>query len=221
MNVAFLGDSITFGYGLGDPEACYTKVLCRENGWVEENYGICGTLMAKAGMNTDDTRSYVDRLPLIFGADYAVVFGGTNDYFWSDHPIEPKEGEGGVAYFRDAVTNICTRINEARRPGTTLIVTPYPHNGVGNFLGGATHNDSSRHDTDQVNYNGHILADYVRVLKQVSAKHRIACLDLHEDFGFEWHIHTSDGCHPNEGGHRLLASVIGRSLRELMAAAAK
>jgi lysophospholipase L1-like esterase len=215
MNIAFLGDSITYGYALDDKTKRYSTVLCGMLGADEENYGITGTLIAKAGLNNEDGKDFVTRLPLIYGADVAVIFGGTNDYFWSDKPIEP-DGEASDKYFACAFERICKLVKENRGDKPTLIVTPYPHNGVGNFLGGTHFRDSSRHDTDAVNYNGARLIDYVNTMVRIAEREGLPCLDLHCDFPFDHKLHTSDGCHPNEAGHAMLAKKIAEALKVII-----
>ena len=88
MKIAFLGDSITLGYALEHREEDrFSAVLCRNLGHEESNFGITGTLMARAGLSASDGTSFVDRCAQMTDAEYAIVFGGTNDYFWSDTPI--------------------------------------------------------------------------------------------------------------------------------------
>lgn len=212
VNIAFLGDSITLGYGLTDPADRFSTLICKANGANEENYGITGTLMARAGMNALDGRCYVDRVKLVSDADKIVIFGGTNDYFWSDTPIFPPSGDESDAYFLNAVRKIFNYCVSLGKGKDTLIVTPYPHNGIGNFYGGKTHEESSRHDTDCVNYNGHRLIDYVSVLDSEAKALGLRVLNLHNIPDFDWKIHTSDGCHPNPEGHRWLAEKIAREL---------
>ena len=212
-HIAFLGDSITCGYGLEDKSRQYATLVSEALGMNEENYGITGTLVAKAGLNRENDNAYVTRIHLIDSADVAVVFGGTNDYFWSDREID---GEG-AEYFSDALEQMIARIRRERSGKVTLFVTPYPHNGVGNYCGGADWKASSRHDTDAVNYNGHVLQDYVRAIVAACERNGMPCLNLHEDFPFDWRVHTMDGCHPNEEGHRLLADAIVHKLMQLTA----
>ena len=213
MTIAFLGDSITCGYGLKEPDARYTALVSARLGLTEENYGITGTLMARAGLNSTNGKDFVSRLPLIDSADVAVIFGGTNDYFWSDMPIRGGEGEG---YFENAAETICQYIRRVRAGRITLVVTPYPHNGVGNYLGGESWKASSRHDTDARNFSGHTLSEYAAALEKACIKFGIPCLNLHRDFAFDHRLHTLDGCHPNEAGHRLLADAIEKCLSGLM-----
>lgn len=210
--IAFLGDSITFGYSLDDKSVKYSTVLSEKLGLAEENYGITGTLMAKAGLNNEDGKDFVSRMGLIDSADVAVIFGGTNDYFWSDKPISGGEDD---SYFEHALETLCKHVCKARAGKITLFVTPYPHNGIGNFLGGEHWKDKSRHDTSALNFNNQRLADYVSVIESVCKKYDLPCLNLHNDFYFEWEKHTTDGCHPNEEGHMLIAEAVYKKLKEL------
>ena len=213
MKIAFLGDSITLGYALEDKSKRYATLVAKNLGMTEENYGITGTLVAKAGLNTEDGKDFVTRAELIDDADVAVVFGGTNDYFWSDKTIY---GEGD-AYFDSALRTIVKRIKEKRAGKVTLFVTPYQHNGVGNYLGGDDWRIArSRHDTTEKNYNGYVLGDYVRAIVAVCEEEGIPYLNLSENFDFAHELHTSDGCHPNEIGHELIAEAVVKKLKTLI-----
>jgi lysophospholipase L1-like esterase len=209
MTIAFLGDSITFGYGLEHKENRYSTLVSQALKMDELNYGITGTLVAKAGLNQTDGKDFLSRAHLIDDADVAIVFGGTNDYFWSDRTIYGC----GEQYFAFAVRKLAEQAKEKRSGKMTLFVTPYPHNGIGNFSGGSDWKDSSRHDTSEMNYNGHTLKDYVDVIARICEEKDIPCLNLFDDFGFFWQEHTSDGCHPNEAGHILIAKAITEKLK--------
>ena len=116
MTIAFLGDSITCGYALDDTNKKYSTLVSRELGLEELNYGITGTLVAKAGLNRANEKDYLSRAHLIDEADIAVVFGGTNDYFWSDEPIDGC----GKEYFAFAVKELVRRVKE-KRSGNELL----------------------------------------------------------------------------------------------------
>jgi len=140
MTIAFLGDSITLGYGLDNKEKRYAALVAQALGMEELNYGITGTLVARAGLNRTDGNDFLSRAHLIDDADVAVIFGGTNDYFWSDRPIFGC----GDQYFESAVRRLAERVTEKRKGKITLFVTPYPHNGIGNFYGGDPQNGQRR-----------------------------------------------------------------------------
>jgi len=212
MTIAFLGDSITLGYGLENKDVRYATLVSEALEMTELNYGITGTLMAKAGLDRSNDKDFLSRAHLLDDADVAVVFGGTNDYFWSDAPIY---GEG-AQYFASAVRTLIERVREKRNGRVTLFVTPYPHNGVGNFPSGSYWKDSNRHDTDEKNFNGHTLREYVDVIEELCRKENIPCLNLHENFEFDWRSHTIDGCHPNKAGHALIADAIVNKLKTLL-----
>ena len=211
MTIAFLGDSITFGYGLDNKENRYSTIVCRALKMEELNYGITGTLVAKAGLNQTDGKDFLSRAHLIDDADISIIFGGTNDYFWSDKPIFGD----GEQYFESAVRKLTKRIKEKRFGKITLFVTPYPHNGIGNYFGGSDWKDSNRHDTSEKNYNGRTLREYVDVIVAICNENGIPCLNLFDNFGFDWQKHTSDGCHPNEAGHLLIEQAITEKLKAL------
>lgn len=222
MDMAFLGDSITLGYALDDKADRFATLVCRQLDCNELNYGITGTLVAEAGLNRTDHKDYVHRLPLIKDADVAVIFGGTNDYFWADRPIHPpksletKEEQTSVEYFANAIRAICDYCKTERKGRLTLFVTPYPHHGTGNYLGGATWNTSSQHDTSERNFNGHILQDYVDEINYAAHAMGLPVLDLHQTTGFDWRKHTIDGCHPNPLGHQWIAEQITAALKRLL-----
>lgn len=211
MTIAFLGDSITLGYGLEHKENRYSTLVSQALGMDELNYGITGTLVAKAGLNQTDEKDFLSRAYLINDADVAIVFGGTNDYFWSDRPIYGH----GEQYFEFAIRKLAEQVKEKRNGKITLFVTPYPHNGIGNFFGGCDWKSSTRHDTSEKNYNEHTLKDYVDVITMICGENDIPCLNLFEDFGFLWQEHTIDGCHPNKEGHILISKSIVEKLKTL------
>ena len=212
MKIAFLGDSITLGYDLADKSKRYSTLLCKSLGAEEENYGITGTLIAKAGLNLQDGKDFVSRISLIKDAPVAIIFGGTNDYFWSNAPIQGDSDK----YFSHALQSLCSYISLQRKDKITLFVTPYPHNGIGNYLGAKVWNESNRHDTSAINYNGHTLLHYVTEIENACKKYSLPYLNLHDSFYFDHKIHTTDGCHPNELGHSLIAKAIENKLNTLL-----
>jgi len=208
MKLAFLGDSITLGYGLSDRSARFSTLVSRALDAEEVNLGITGTLVARAGLSSSDGTAFVDRVGQIAGADCAVIFGGTNDYFWSDSPIVNPGGSPDLRYFADAAAFLAD--TAASLVPRVLFVTPYEHHGIGNFAGGEHFRHSSEHDTTAVNYVGHTIRQYAEVLRETAEARGLETLTLHEEC-FDWRALTSDGCHPNEDGHRWLAErILGR-----------
>ena len=211
---AFLGDSITMGYGLENAADRFSTVFCGMAGVRELNYGITGTLMARAGLSRFDATSFIDRYAAMAPADLVVVFGGTNDYFWTDAPIaDPVSADD--CYFTNAVRRLCRGLRE-RYPGAPVVfLLPYQMRGVGNYLGGTDARASSKHNTDQPNFVGCTLADYVRAQTEICAQNGVPALDLFHALPIDVaHAeadearYTLDGCHPNPEGHRLIARTL-------------
>lgn len=208
-SITFLGDSITLGYGLTDPCDRFSTQICRSLQVREINLGITGTLIATAGVSRGKALSFVERMEQLRNSEFAIVFGGTNDYFWSDRPIDPPATEAdSTDYFAVAADRLCRFCAETLSPKRVLIVTPYPHRGVGNIFGGEQWNTHTEHDTDTKNFNGHILSDYVDCLETAAERWQLPVLNLHQVAGFDWRRHTLDGCHPNAEGHAWLAENI-------------
>ena len=222
MEIAFLGDSITYGYSLPNPETeRWSYLVSQELNVREKNLGICGTLMARANMNRlPDDRSFVERVDLMKGSDCGIIFGGTNDYFWTDSLLEAPENSretDSLVYFRPAVSYIFDRAVEMFGAKKTLVITPYSHHGWGNFRHGENANTPRFHDTDAPNYCGYCLEDYCDVLKEEAEKRGMLLLDLFSIYGrhsagFDWQKLTFDGCHPNIEGHRVIADHVLRAI---------
>ena len=170
--------------------------------------------MARAGLSRSDGSSVLDRYGSMETADLAVVFGSTNDYFWSDMPIASDTSEDD-GYFSNAVRHLCLGMKE-KYPGIPIVfIMPYQMRGIGNIYGGKDARTSSTHNTDQRNYVGCSLADYVRVQSQICRENQICVLDLFHNFKADIaHSdedearYTLDGCHPNANGHRMIADAL-------------
>lgn len=212
--VIFLGDSITMGYGLEDKTKRYSSVFCELTGCEEINYGITGTLIARAGVSVPDNLAFIDRyagMPDLVQGDLVVVFGGANDYWWSDMPVG-DENSTDAAYFHCALRELCRGL-KGKYPNTSvLFIIPYQHRGYGNFYGGRDAMDASRHDTGARNYLGNTLKVYCDLIREICTRYEIPTLDLFYGSGMDLpgsdedaEKYTLDGCHPSSEGHKLLA----------------
>jgi len=210
----FLGDSITMGYGLTAPADRFSTVFCQMAGFHEINHGICGTLIARAGMSRENGTSFMDRYQLMPEGDLIVVFGGTNDYFWSDEPIS-SDGIEGDQFFSCAVRHLCTGL-KVKYPGKPIIfILPYQMRGIGKTPDSTEANPSSFHCSDEKNFVGCTLADYVDMQRKICEEENIPFLDLYHDPEIDiahrdsdYQHFTLDGCHPNENGHRRIAEKL-------------
>lgn len=212
--VVFLGDSITLGYGLEDQTKRFSSVFCQMTQWEEVNYGITGTLVAKAGPSESNGTAFLDRYETMEDGDFVVVFGGTNDYFWSDTDIYGEDTEDNK-YFANAVKNLCVGLRE-KYPGKPIVfIVPYQQRGIGNYSGCANYLESSFHLSDMENITGNALKQYADTLCKVCAENDVPVLDLYHDFGIDiahcdadFEKYTIDGCHPSVDGHRRIAEFL-------------
>lgn len=90
--VGFLGDSITYGYGLPENIRLTTRfssVFSRLAGCTEVNMGVSGTTIASNTINNKNDQRFVTRVTQenIGELDFLFVFGGTNDFSYDTKPI--------------------------------------------------------------------------------------------------------------------------------------
>lgn len=86
--IAFLGDSITEGYGVSNTEHIYWNLIAQRSGALCYGYGIGGTRIAPQNVASPDPnwdRHFASRIEMMIpDADIVVVFGGTNDFGHGD-----------------------------------------------------------------------------------------------------------------------------------------
>ena len=90
--VGFLGDSITYGYGLPSnirETARYSSKFCTLVGCTEVNLGVNGTCIASNTINNKNDTRFVTRVTQanIGDLDFLFIFGGTNDFSYDSKPI--------------------------------------------------------------------------------------------------------------------------------------
>jgi len=210
----FLGDSITMGYGLEDQTKRYSSIFCKMADCEEINYGITGTLIARAGVSVPDNAAFIDRYEKMQEGDLVVIFGGANDYWWSDTPIG-DENSKDAANFHCALRYLCQGLKTKYSGIPVMFVIPYQHRGYGNFYGGRDFMDACFHDTNAQNYLGNTLKTYCDLIRSICSRYDIPALDLFYNSGMDIPgsdedaaKYTLDGCHPSAEGHNLLAQKL-------------
>lgn len=218
--VIFLGDSITLGYGLEDASDRYSTVFCRRNGYEEVNYGMTGTLIARAGVSIPAGSAFIDRYLEMQDGDLVVVFGGANDYWWSDTPVGNETSED-PAYFYCALKKLCQGLLKKYPYTPILFIAPYQHVGYGNYEGGKNFMDASDHDTMALNFLGNTLQVYCDLIRKICGIYDIPVLDLSHCSGIDLieskedrDKYTLDGCHPSSAGHKILADCLYGFVKE-------
>ena len=197
FGIAFLGDSITVGYKSG---YSYADVVCEDLGCVQFNYGISGNTLA-----SNDGEGFVERYKSINpDCRVIVVYGGSNDYYNNvalGSPDSTKKDE-----FYGGLKKLCSGLKESYPDANIVFLTPLP----GEF--GGMHNSSN-------NETGSSMWDYVDAMQKVCAKYDIPVIDLYHNFSINadnYDSYTSDGIHPNEEGHSLIAKAVEKYIKSLM-----
>lgn len=207
--INFLGDSITEGYGVSNPEKlAWHQLIKRDYGLARaNNYGVSGTRIARRTVPYYATPVYdvtfemraeiMDR-----DVDAVVVFGGVNDYVHGDAHFGDVNSDGEDIYtFCGALNSLISKLKRDF-PKAELV-----------FMTSLHMTEEEQPDTP----DGKILADYVQAIRTISAKRDVKVIDLFAINPMDC-TDTSlvpDGLHPNDAGHAVMAKVIAEELLKL------
>lgn len=204
--IAFLGDSITEGFGVADPDNIFWNVIARRSGAECYGYGIGGTRITpqinpSADPNWD--RYFASRVEdMIPDADAVVVFGGTNDFGHGDAPmgtLTDRTEQSFCGAFRLLLEKLILRYPQAQ----IVVMTPLHRDGE-NQLG-----------ANEIGLRREIpLEGYVDAIIAISGYYGIPVLDLYRVSGLQPAVpvlkerYMPDGLHPNDLGHARLADKL-------------
>lgn len=210
LKVNFLGDSIT------DPARAYKKYF----EFLEEElnlsavrpYGISSSTIASPS-NAQSYRPMCDRYTEMDNdADLIIVFGGTNDYGFSNANMgEMFNSDGTPNKNKTTFYGGCHVLFEGlikkytNRKSDILILTPLPRQGI----------------TAPNPTTGLLLKDYADVIKEVAAFYSLPVLDLYSTSGLQSNIpevktkYVPDGTHPNTDGHEIISNRIIGALKSI------
>ena len=212
--IAFIGDSITYGYGPEHPENVYWRRIGALTGADVLGYGVGGTRIAQQKVAipnepwTEETfvmraRTMPDDL------DAIVIFGGTNDFGTGDAPLGNMESRDPFTFYgacHDLLIYLLTRY-----PGKPIVImTP-------------THRLSESDDTYNelgVRRFGKLQV-YVDALREVAQYYGIPVVDLFRECPMQPKVESlrqmymPDGLHPNDAGHELIARMLLNKLQTL------
>ncbi len=204
-----LGDSITAGIGVSDPDRVFWRILEKKGGFDQAfGYGVSCTRIARQIVETEpieaDSHFCCRYLQMQKDADVVLVFGGTNDYGHGDAPFGCMEDRTEDTFFGACHCLMNGLID--RYPDAVIVIATPLH----------------RADENKCNpHTGRSLEDYVCAIRQVAAYYSLPLIDLYAMSGIQ-PIHPvcrerlcPDGIHPNEKGHLLLASRIAGFLTTL------
>ncbi len=212
LKINFLGDSITEGHGVENPENIYWNVIGREEGAIVRGYGIGGTRFAKQTIPSEKPKHDLDFVSRVeemdIDADAVVVFGGTNDFGHGDAPIGSPLDRTYDSFY-GACHQLFFKLIE-RYPSATIVVMTPLH----------------RVEEDSKRGSGKLcdvatLSEYVEIIKTVAEYYALPVLDLWSVSGIQPKVeilrqkYCPDGLHPNDAGHKLIASRLAGFLKSL------
>ena len=207
LKINFLGDSITEGAMIDNPDKCFVTLVGNNLHCITRNYGVSGTRIGKALEPSDNPRFdlyFASRVQdMDDDADYIFIFGGTNDY-----GAKVKFGQIGDKTSETFCGGVYETIQELlkkyKKEQIVFIVQLY-------------------REDEQIPLNrsndgkpGRVLQDYRDALIEVVKSFDIKLLDIKDIIGRgENNPLLVDGLHPNEEGHRVIAKLISDYVLEL------
>jgi len=204
LKINFLGDSITEGVGASSYENCYFSKFAAKTGAVCRNYGISGTRIARKKIPSAKPRYDLDFPSRVAemdsDADVVIVFGGTNDYGHGDAPLGVAS-DRTVWSFYGALHVLYDSLLERFPKAKIVILTPMVRK-------------------DEIN-GELVFPPFVDAVRQVAGEYRFPILDMYADFPVDLHDdenrkrYLTDGLHPSDEGHEMLADFLIRYLEAL------
>ncbi len=211
--ILVLGDSITEGCGLSDPdEQAFWRLLAIRDGAEVKGYGIGGTRIARQRIPSVESkydRYFSSRVPEMDpGADIVIVFGGTNDYGHGDAPLGMMSDRTEDTFF-GALHCLYQSLLEKYPNALIVVLTPL-------------HREKEEQLINEIGIrNVGTLADYVDIIRRVAAYYSLPVLDLYRYSGIQPNEtglrerYAPDGLHPNEAGHEKIYNLLKSFLETL------
>lgn len=217
--IAFLGDSITEGYGVKDrPNNRYDnrlKKLCS----LEKvyNYGIGGTRLAHQSSPSENPRHDLCFCGRAYNiskeADIIVVYGGVNDYLHGDAPIG-EYGDKTPATFCGGVYYLMNFLKKTYEGRPIVFVAPA-------HCQRKTFSDIEVSDHPKKKSDAMPLLGYVEIIQRTAKDFDIPVLSFYHSLGLDpkdpevFEKYTIDGLHFNDAGHEFLANCLRDFLEAL------
>ena len=182
---AFIGDSITAGYGASSELKRWTSLVSQRMGWIEHNFGRGGTgylaTSSREGCGLDFCPNYLGMLDEVASSDpdIVVVAGGENDM--AQFASGPVSG---------AITDTFNGLRERLPNARIIAVGPFARD----ITSSVTAFDLVVQDAARA-----IGGEYVSLIAPKPA--------VQED------MFTADGVHVNDSGHAAIADRITSVLR--------
>lgn len=215
--IHFLGDSITEGVGVSHPDRVYHALIKEQCGLkAANNYGISGTCLADRRTPLDISvfnRYFASRIDEMDPeADAIVVFGGTND-FGHGEAVIGTPADRTPDTFWGACHHLFRRLIE-KYPTTPIVVVTPLHRWYEDV-------PQVRISEDGMTKDVVTLYTYVDIIRKVAGYYGLPLCDLYATAGIHPEIQAQrealcpDGLHPNDEGHKIIASRLVGVLKNL------
>ena len=212
--ILFIGDSITFGVGVSDPDNIYWRRLAINDCCITKGYGISGTRIARNTVDSIypecDGAYFRTRLDIMDDdADVITVFGGTNDFGHGDAPLGTFDDRSDYTFY-GAMHNLIAAIQEKYPNAKIVFLTP------AHRLGEDRKPNLSEDDPNNLS-----LQDYVDAIISVATYYDVPVLDLYRQFGIDpanlemQEKYMPDGLHLSDDGHARLYKCLKLFLNNL------
>ena len=212
--INFIGDSITEGHRVENPENIFSNILKRELGLAEaRNYGVGGSRVARVQeikyASDEDFNMRAERMDKDF--DVVVVFGGTNDFGHGNIPLG-KMGDTDVYTFYGALRTLCLYLIKNFPDKQIVFMTP---------LHRLNEELDYNKRLEDGNPNARPIEDFVNAIREVCQLFSIPVLDMFRESGMPARVwawcenHMPDGLHPNDNGHKIIAHKLRKFLENL------
>ena len=202
----FLGDSLTYGYGLSDRTKTYCYTIKEELGLREiKTYGISGSTIANGQNSMAERYAEMDD-----DADLVCVFGGTNDYGMHPTSIGEKTDTDNTTFYGGL--NILMPGLMAKYPSATIVFFTPLHR---QFSKTNMNNDYTQ------NSKGHILNDYRDAIIDRCMYYSVPYIDIYTLSGLNPNIAENkaayflDIAHLNVAGHKRLGLKVSYAIKAL------
>jgi len=204
--IACIGNSITFGARLTDPEtASYPAVLSAliaENGYLNheiKNFGIGGATMLRFGI--PNLWRILDSLQY-FRPDIVVIEAGTNETVGA-----PRLNWEHISEFEKDYSDYITAIKKINPECSIIICSP-----LDMVL---ETKDLTQARKDDLSGRRPRIWELRERIKKIAAKEHVFFLDLTKPFkGRPDLMTTTDGVHPNQDGYLYLATLVFDYMRK-------
>ncbi len=206
---AFLGDSITAGFNTTEGNVYWNYLSDLLKLKDAEAYGVAGSCISSASDIGTGTAPFTERYKEIRkDADFIVVFGGTNDYGFNT-PLGSEDDRTDVSFY-GALYEMLTGLKKDHPDAVIVFMTPLHRCEFGGL----------KYDK-QKNEAGHTLDHYIKAIKKRCAELEIPVIDSNAVYGmnpsdeYVKNNYLTDGLHPNEEGHKILAERIASCFEAL------